>query len=58
MNEIELAKLRKDTQERLENKVGMDEQSANFVINIMATCHTTLGGALYRINDYLDNKGF
>lgn len=58
MTEQELTRLEIETIERLKHCLSMDTTQAKFVINMVASFHTTRGGALYRINDYLDERGY
>lgn len=37
-------------------RCGITRDAAEFTIKMIASFHTTLGGALYRINDYLDDE--
>lgn len=48
---------RKNIIERLQN-VGMTESAAEFVVNMIVVQHSTEGGALMRIGDYLSSHGF
>ena len=57
MTEQELKTLRQETFDRLTNKLGMSHEQANFVIGLTKSYHCALGGALYAINDYMDNIG-
>ena len=58
MTELELAKFRDDTYNRLVEKLDMSHEQANFVIALEIHNHSTLGAALYSINDFLDYIGF
>lgn len=55
--ELELAKLRDDTYNRLVETFDMSHEQANFVIALERHTHSTLGAALYEINDFLDHCG-
>lgn len=55
--ELEMAKFRDETYERLVSSFGMSHEQANFVICLTQHSHSTLGAALYEINDYLDLIG-
>lgn len=58
MTELELAKFRDDTYNRLVEKLDMGHEQANFVITLEQHNHSTLCSALYLINDFLDHIGF
>jgi hypothetical protein len=58
MTELELANWRDKTYNRLVEKLDMSHEQANFVIALELHTHSTLGAALYEINDYLDEIGF
>lgn len=57
MTKLELAKLRDDTYNRLVEQFDMSHEQANFVIALEQHHHSTLGAALYEINDFLDYIG-
>ena len=57
MTELELAKFRDDTYNRLVKTFDMSHEQANFVIALEQHTHSTLGAALYEINDFLDRCG-
>jgi len=57
MSELELAKFRDDTYNRLIETFDMSHEQANFVIALEIHTHSTLGAALYEINDFLDHIG-
>lgn len=57
MSELELAKFRDDTYNRLVETFDMSHEQANFVIALEIHTHSTLGAALYEINDFLDYIG-
>ena len=52
-----MAKFRDETYERLVSSFDMSHEQANFVICLTQHSHSTLGAALYEINDYLDLIG-
>lgn len=53
----ELANFRDKTYERLVKSLEMSHEQANFVIALEEHSHSTLGAALYGINDFLDYIG-
>lgn len=53
----ELANFRDKTYERLVKSLEMSHEQANFVIALEEHSHSTLGAALYEINDFLDYIG-
>jgi hypothetical protein len=57
MSELELANFRDQTYERLVKAFDMSHEQANFVIALERHTHSTLGAALYEINDFLDHIG-
>ena len=57
MTELELANWRDETYNRLVEKLDMSHEQANFVIALERHTHSTLGAALYEINDFLDEIG-
>ena len=57
MTELELANWRDKTYNRLVEKLDMSHKQANFVIALEQHTHSTLGAALYEINDFLDSCG-
>lgn len=57
MSELELANFRDQTYERLVKAFDMNHEQANFVIALERHTHSTLGAALYEINDFLDHIG-
>lgn len=63
MTELELAKFRDDTYNRLVEQFDMSHEQANFVIALEQHNHSTLGNhsaladALYSINHFLDYIG-
>lgn len=57
MTELELAKYRDNTYNRLVNTFDMSHEQANFVIALEQHTHSTLWAALYEINDFLDHCG-
>lgn len=57
MTELELASFRDKTYERLVESLEMSHEQANFVIALEEHSHSTLGAALYKINDFLDYIG-
>ena len=58
MTELELSNLRDKTYDRLVNTFDMSHEQANFVIALEQHTHSTLGVALYEINDFLDSRGY
>lgn len=58
MAELELTKLRDDTHNRLVDALDMSDEQAKFVIALEQHTHSTLGAALYKINDFLDEIGY
>lgn len=54
MSDEELKEMERLTKQRLGNVLGMNEEQQKFVINMVASFHSTRGAALYNINDYLD----
>ena len=58
MTELELAKYRDDTYNRLVETLDMSHEQANFVIALEIHTHSTTGAALMEINDFLDYIGF
>ena len=57
MTELELSNFRDKTYDRLVNTFDMSHEQANFVIALERHTHSTLGAALYEINDFLDYCG-
>lgn len=57
MTELELATWRNKTYNRLVETFDMSDEQANFVIALEQHTHSTLGAALYEINDFLDRCG-
>ena len=57
MTELELAKFRDDTYNRLVDTLDMSHTQANFVIALERHTHFCLGAALLEINDFLDSRG-
>ena len=57
MTELELAKFRDDTYNRLVETFDMNHEQANFIIALEQHNHSTLGEALYSINHFLDYCG-
>lgn len=57
MNELELNAFRAKTFDRLMKTLGMTHSQADFVISLVKHTHSTMGAALYEINDYLDSRG-
>ena len=57
MTELELATWRNKTYNRLVETFDMSDEQANFVIALEQHTHSTLGAALYEINDFLDSRG-
>lgn len=56
MNEQELERLEQNVKQRFRNNFDMSEHAIDFVINMVASFHSTRGGALYDIDDYFDRK--
>ena len=56
MNNQELKTYEAQVKQRLAEAFGMSEEAANKVVDMVASFHTTRGGALYRIDDYLWNN--
>lgn len=54
MTEKELMDFMQETRNRLTDKLGMTREQAGFVIDLTRHYHTTIGAALYAINDYMD----
>lgn len=54
MNENELKLLEQSICMQLMHKLNMSKKAADFVINMTASFHSTRGGALYRISDYIN----
>ena len=57
MNEQELKKLENDVKNRIKNALGCNQETADFIVNMTASFHSTRGGALYQIDDYMNRKG-
>lgn len=57
MTGLELATLRNKTYNRLIESFDMSDEQANFVIALQQHTHSTLGAALYEINDFMDFIG-
>lgn len=57
MTELEIATWRNKTYNRLVETFDMSDEQANFVIALEQHTHSTLGAALYEINDFLDRCG-
>ena len=58
MNEQELKQLEKDIKTRIMSEFGCSKETADFIVNMTASFHSTRGGALYRIDDYMVVRGF
>lgn len=54
MNEDELKLLEQSICMQLMHKLNMSKKAADFIINMTASFHSTRGGALYRISDYIN----
>ena len=57
MSDEELKSYENDIKERLQREFRIEDDAVAFVINMVASFHSTRGGALYNISDYLDRKG-
>jgi hypothetical protein len=56
MNEKELKKYENDLRLRFRNNFDMSEEAISFVINMVASFHSTRGGACMNMHDYFDMR--
>jgi hypothetical protein len=57
MSDEELKSYENDIKERLQREFHIEDDAVAFVINMVASFHSTRGAALYNISDYLERKG-
>ena len=50
-----IARLEKEVKERIHNAFGTTKEAEAFFVNMVSSFHSTRGGALMRISDYLDS---
>ena len=57
MTEQEMKSYENYIKEHLQREFRIDDEAVDFVINMVASFHSTRGAALYNISDYLERKG-